>query len=386
VEWFSVWAAVSSTFVVSLLALFVYFASAPLFRAPLRQGILAGSLVLLPVLSVEVLGALCNLQWILPIACLFAVLFPVDGWGGIAVRVAIVVLAPLSSPLSLLVAPTAIYQIVMFARRRGDRRRCVVPVVYLSACVGQLVVYLSAEHRPLNDAVQPPLGAVADDMADLYNLGVLIFGGVDTEASRWLWRSSSSWLGWVAAGFVLALVLVKLVRAQATARWWIAGFAVASPAVFVFTMVQRSERVAPSLALESYDSRYWVVPQLLLLIALLVPPVVDRGLLLGRHHDAAVTPSAPRDGGRSNRWGALTGGLPSAALMVLTVAWLAVAVVPSYRHDVRRSELPSWPDAIDSARAACRIDPTTPKTIGVVPPHWRLQMTCEELDAGRPSQ
>ena len=116
-EWYSLWAAGSSALLVSLLALFVYFASAPLLRAPLRQGVLACSFLVLPVLSLKVLGALCNLQWLLPIACLFAVLFPVESWGGIAVRVVIVVLAPLTSPLALVAAPFALYQLAMFSPR-----------------------------------------------------------------------------------------------------------------------------------------------------------------------------------------------------------------------------------------------------------------------------
>jgi hypothetical protein len=379
-EWYSAWAAVSSTFVVSMLALFIYFASAPLLRAPLRRGILAASLLVLPVLSLEVLAALSNLQWMLPIACLFAVLFPVDGWGGIAVRAAIVVVVPLTSPLSLVVAPFALYQLVMFLRRRDRWRRFVVPVLYLGACLGQLLVYLWAEHRPLNDAAQPPLGDVLDDIADLYTVGVLIYGGLDTEVSSELWRSSSSWLGWVATAVVSALLLVKLRRAESTARWWIAGFAVASPAVFAFVMVQRSELVAPALSFLPYDIRYWVVPQFLLLVALLVPPVVNRGLLVGSPGGAGVEFSTTDAGVRAG--GALTGGLPWVTLSVLTVAWLAVAVVPSYRRDVGRSKFPSWPDEVAEAQAACRVDPTAPQVIEVSPGGWRLQMTCAQLDAG----
>jgi len=378
-EWYSVWAAVSSAFVVSLLALFIYFASAPLLRAPLRRGILAASFLVLPVLSLEVLAALSNLQWMLPIACLFAVLFPVNGWGGVVVRAAIVVLAPLTSPLSLVVAPFALYQLVMFLRRGDQWRRFVVPVLYLAACLGQLLIYLGAEHRPLGDATQPALGDVLDDIADLYTVGVLIFGGLDTEVSSALWRSSSSWLGWVAAAIVSVLLLVKLRRAESTARWWIVGFAMASPAVFAFTMVQRSERVSLALSLVPYDIRYWVIPQLLLLVALLVPPVAHPGLLLGSPTGSDVGVSTTDATVRVGR--ALTGGLPWVALSVLTVVWLAVAIVPSYRREVGRSMLPLWSDELADARTACRVDPTTPKIIEVAPGGWQMQMTCGELDA-----
>jgi hypothetical protein len=384
-EWYSAWAAVSSTVVVSLLALFLYFASAPLLRAPLRRGVFAVSLLVLPVLSLEVVAALCNLQWFVPIACVFAVLFPVDGWGGIAVRALIVVLAPLTSPLCLAATPFALYQLGMFVRRRDRWRRFVVPVLYLAACAGQLLVYIRTEQFPLGAATQPPIGDVLDDVADLYTVGVLIHGGFDTQASDLLWRSSSSWVGWAAAAAAMVLVVVKLARAESTARWWIAGFALASPAVFAFTMIRRSERIIPALALVPWDIRYWVVPQFLLLVALLVPPVVGRGLLLGSPQGADLTRSATT-ADTDSWWEKVTGGLPWVAVSVMTVLWLAVAVVPSYRHEVGRSQLASWPDQIDRAQAACRVDPTRLQVIEVAPPppDWRLRMTCEEVGVGQP--
>jgi hypothetical protein len=383
VEWYPVWAAVSSTVVVSLLALFLYFASAPLLRAPIRRGVLAISLLVLPVLSLEVQATVCNLQFTLLIACVFAVLFPVEGWGGIVVRGLVVVVAPLTSPLSLLAAPFALYQLVAFAQRRDKPRRFVVPALYLGACVGQILMILGGEHRPVAVAGEsaPPVGGVLGDVADLYNVGILIYGGLDTEMSSALWRSSSAWVGWVAVAVISAMLLVKLRRAQPTARLWIAGFALASPAVFAFTMSQRSGRVAPALASLPYDTRYWVGPQLLLLVAFLVPPVVDRGLLLGSYRDQSVGFSTV-ERKRLGRWGvALSGGLPWIALTIMTVAWAAVAVVPSYRHDVVRSEFPSWRDEIDDAQAACRVDSTSAKVVDVSPPDWRLEMTCDELGA-----
>lgn len=386
-EWYSAWAAASSTFVVSLLALFLYFASAPLLHAPIRQAILAASLLVLPVLSLEVLAALCNLQWYLLIACVFAVLFPVEQWSGIVVRAVIVVVAALTSPLSILLVPIALYQLITFLRLRDMWRRFVVPVLYLGASMGQLLVYLHAEHHPIGDGVQPPLGSVLDDIAELYSAGVVLYGGLDTVVSTNLWISSP-WPGWVAAALVSALLLVKLRRARPTARWWIAGFALASVAVFVFTMVQRSERIEPALSFPPTDSRYWVAPQFLLLVALLVPPVVDRGLLVGSAPGSGLRVAAT-DAGRSDGWAALTGGLPWVSLSVLTVAWLALAVVPSYR-EVARSTFPSWPDEVKQARAACRVDSTTPQILDVVPPiagagsratsaYWRLRLTCVEL-------
>ena len=172
-----------------------------------------------------------------------------------------------------------------------------------------------------------------------------------------LWRSSSAWVGWAALAVTSVMLLIKLRRAQPIARLSIAGFALASPAVFAFTMSQRSGRLAPALASLPYDTRYWVGPQLLLLVAFLVPPVVDRGLLLGSYCDGSV--GSPIERERLGRWGvALSGGLPWIALSVITAAWLAVAVVPSYRHDVGRSEVPvlARRNRRRSGRVSCRPD------------------------------
>ena len=375
-EWFSAWAAASSTLVVSLLALFLYFASAPLLRAPVRRAILALSLLALPVLPLEVLAALANLQWMLPIACLFAVLFPVDGWRGIAVRSAIVIVAPITSPLSLIAAPFALYQVVQFLRQHERWQHLVVPGLYLEACLAQLVVYQGAEHQPLGGALQPPLSDVLGKVDDLYGL-VVLYEGLDTGLSSELWHSWGR-LGWVAIAAVGLLVSLKLWRAEPPARWWIAGFALASPAVFAFTMVQRPERVPHALSSPPYDVRYWVVPQFLLLIALLVPPVVDRGLVLGSSA-GGDTKSAARSAGDHDQGRSLTGGLPWKALALLTALWLAVAVIPSYRQDVIRSNFPSWPDQVADAQAACHVNPNTVKTIEVSFPEWRVRMTCKEL-------
>jgi hypothetical protein len=365
-EWYSAWAAVSSTLVVSLLALFLYFASAPLLRAPLRRGILASSVLLLPVLPFEVLATLSNLQWTLLIACVFALLFPVDGWAGVAIRALVVVIAPLTSPLSLLLLPFALYQLIAFARRREASRRFVVPALYLGACLGQILMILGAEHRPLAvaGAPEPGTGELLGDVADLYNAGVLIYGGLDADVSSSLWESASAWVGWVALATIGVMMLVKLRSAEPTARLWIAGFALASPLLFAFTMSQRSGRVAPALASLPYDTRYWVAPQLLLLVAFLVPPVVGPGLLLGARERSEPGPTA---------------GLPWRALSAAVIAWVVLAVVPSFLQDVVRSELSSWPDEIADARAACVTDPTTPKVVEVAPPDWRLRMSCDEL-------
>jgi hypothetical protein len=380
-EWFSVWAAVSSAAITSLLALFVYFATAPLLQAPLRRAVLAGSLLLLPVLPIEVVAAMCNIHWMLPIACLFAVAFPVDGRAAVAVRTVIVVLSPLTSPLCLLFVPIAAFQLVVFVRAGAPLRRYVVPIAYLAASAVQLGVYAVAEQRV---APAPPLRDALPDIVELYTLHVGVNGVLGPDTTTEIWADTSSWLGWAVTAVLVVLVALKLWRARGAARWWIASFAGASVGVFVFSMVQRAgyldQMQSTPDVYNVFWSRYGIFPQLLLLVALLVPSSVERRLL------TEPAPPATGPGPGAGPVERSTGGLPWVGIAIGVAVWVVVGLAPSYRQDVLRSDGPSWPDEIDVARERCELDPSQPEVVVETAPSsiWRLGLTCEQLDVGAP--
>ncbi len=384
--------AVSSTVIVALLALFVYFASERLLRAPLRRAVLAGSIVLLPTLPFEVLGALCNLQWTLPIACLFAVAFPVQRGWAVAVRLPIVVLAPLSSPLCLVFAPIAVYQLVAFARGRRTGTApaawtvVLVPLVYLVACLGQFLVYRSAPQFE-----QRSLGASesVEVLARLYPTRVstdLVFG---VEVTKHLWSSFGYGVAAVASLVLVVLLGGKFARSAARTRWWMAVLVVAALGIFGFSMLSRPEVAASTVISGTGDytflgSRYAVVPALLVILALLLPPELGARLLTDSEVTAARNQIASGGsvgstpaGGVGSR---LTGGLPWHAVVVVTGLWLVVAVIPSYRIQNYRSLGPSWPEQIQLLRQACEDDPTITPVLTTSPTAaWQVELTCSEI-------
>jgi len=377
VERYSLWITVTSTLVVSLLALFVYWASAPVLRAPIRRAVLAGSMVLLPVLPVELLGTISNLQWFFPVACLFAVLLPVERPWAIAARLPIVVLGPLSSPFTLMFAPIVVAQLVVAYRRRSDTRvnrvSLVVPCAYLVACLGQLVIYSGAKHEP---RVAVPLPDTVRSIVRLYPTKVatdLVFGVHTTPG---LWRSFGYGLAAIAMVMLAAMVVVKIVSANTVSRLWIIALVVGGAALFVTSVVVRSGALSALVIIGhgQYDfagSRYEVVPAFLLILALLVPPDLPSGLLVDVPSPVPTPPPPQR----------LAADLPWRGLVAVAAAWCIVAVVPSFRFDNGRSPGPSWGAGVRAAQQACetQIDAAL-QIVAISPaPIWTVPMTCAEL-------
>jgi hypothetical protein len=382
---YALWITFSATGIVSLLALFVYWASAPMLQAPFRRAILAGAMVVLPVLPFEVLGTISNLQWFLPLACLFAVLLPVDRPGAIAVRLPIVVFGPLSSPFCLAFGPIVVAQLVVLAldRRKGravGRSRLVVPIAYLVACVGQLAIYSFAERE---ERITVPLSDTVRSVIHLYPTRVatdLVFG---VHYTTKLWRSFGYGLAAMAMLILAALLVSKLAKANTITRLWVVALVGGGAGLFVLSVVVRSEYLSAIVSTGDRDysfgaTRYEVFPAFLLILALLLPLHLPSGLLLGQRHNESSM--GDDDVGRSGV-DRLSGDLPWKGAIVLTVAWFAIAIVPSWRFDNARSPGPSWPAGIHAAQEACKLDAQlAAKIVAISPaPQWTVPMTCAEL-------
>jgi hypothetical protein len=132
--------------------------------------------------------------------------------------------------------------------------------------------------------------------------------------------------------------------------------------------------------------RYEVFPEFLLVIALLLPSRVSRGLLTSTRPvvpsaEAAGTAEPGPDGGAAGFWGRITGGQSWRVLSVVTVIWLGVAIVPSFQLVTDRSTGPLWAAGYYAAVEACEQLPGS--TVEVVPisprPNWKATYTCDEL-------
>lgn len=367
VERYSYLTALSSAAIASLFALFVYFASAPLLGSRLRQAVLAGALLFAPVLPFEVTGNLANVQWLLVMGCLLAVLLPVTSWPAIAVRVSIVVLATLTSPLCVAFVPIAVWRLVSH-RRRPARRGLVVPLAYLLGAGTQLLVWAGAEQEP---RVAPALGDFTVDALKLYSTRVateLVFGARVTARA---WPSLGYGLAVVGVLAVGSLLVWRWLRAGRIARWFIAACAVSSVAIYVFALWQRPRFLASMSVPDEgpynfLGSRYQLFPAALLLLALLVRSD------LSTEHLVDTTVQAPVrlvDDLRANR-----------ALSVIVALWVVVAFLPSFRQTTPRSGGPDWTVEVSRAEQLCETQPVDAQVVPISPPpEWVLALPCSVL-------
>jgi hypothetical protein len=373
-EDFSIFVTVAGALSVALITLFVYFASAPLLRSRWKQGILAGALLLWPVHPFEITGTITNIQWVLPVACLLAVLLPVKTAGAIAVRVPIVVLGPLSSPLCVLFAPIAIWHVARSLSRRAPLAAMVVPVVYLASALGQLVVWWIS---PQTSPVHPSAGAFAGYLARLYGTRVTseLLLGVRVTENAW---ETLGYLTAVISTVAVAAVLVwRFVRSGPTTRWIIGLCTVASVGIFAVSVWQRPEGLDTMLPVVDGDYsfaglRYQLFPAALLLLALLVPRDLEPGDIVDPHAPA-VTPLGADLG--ANR-----------VAVGLAAIWVLVAFVPSYRLETDRSGGPDWIVEVEGAEESCEVDPDTTPVVAFSPggPTWVVAIPCPELSDDRP--
>jgi hypothetical protein len=370
VEWYASYATVSACLIVSALALFVYYASAPLLRSPVRQGLLAFAMVGLPVLIQELVGSIANLHWYVPLACFFAVAFPVERGAAIGVRSVIALLSPLTSPLSLVFVPLALLRGWQAWRGELVRRALIVPVVYLVGVVGQGLMILSTAMPPEE---RPPLDDLVVNLAKLYSTRVITSGVFGVRVTDELWGAIGYGSMFVAVAVVGTLVVLKLRTATAASRAVVVGLLGASAAIYGLSMYQRGSLVPALLSSQDGDfnfggTRYEVFPVFLVLTALLISNRLEWADLRAGTAPAVVPLRA--DAARNR------------TVLAIAAVWLAVAFVPSYRIETGRALGPDWPDSVRQAREQCRIDPDLNHAVVRFspPPLWAIAIPCTDLD------
>jgi hypothetical protein len=367
--WYSAFVTLSAALAASLLSLFVYFASAPLLRSRVRQAILAAALLFWPVLPFEITGSITNIQWMMPVACLLAVLLPVERPWAVVVRLPIVVLAPLSSPICVLFVPIALFHVLRVLTRRASPARSVVPIVCTVAAMVQLVVFATA---PQATASRSALGDFAPDVVRLYGTKVvteLLYGVRVTDD---LWSALGYGLAVLSALALGAALVWRVRRAGWTSRWLIASCVVGGAVVYAASVWQRSSTIGDMLSVGGVPynfaaMRYQLFPAALLLFALLVPLDLERG--------AIVDPRVPSRRSWSHELRA------ERLVLVLAAVWAVVAFVPSYRLDTARSGGPDWVAQVDAAEVTCARDPASGAVVIAVSPvpDWSVALPCWEL-------
>jgi hypothetical protein len=364
--WYSVYVTLTASLFASLLSLFVYFASAPLLESRVRQAILALAVLLWPVMPFEISGSITNIQWAMPMACFLAVLLPVQRPAAVGVRLPIVVLAALSSPICVLFLPIAAWSVYVSWRTKAPPLRFTVPVVYAIAAVLQLLVFATA---PQAGGTRAPLDEFVPDIARLYSTKVpteFLFG---VRAMESLWDALGYWIAVIGVVAVGAAVGWRLRSSSTTSRWFIVSCVVGGGALFAVSVWQRSNTIAAMLveAGEPYNfaaMRYQIFPALLILLALLVRPDLEPKVF---REPVAVVTRPWHEELRRQRW-----------VVAVALVWLAVAFVPSYRLDTARSGGPDWITAVDGAEVACRtLPPSAAVELPISPqPIWNVAVPC----------
>jgi hypothetical protein len=330
----------------SLLAAFVFFASATVIESiPLRFA-LSALVVLLPAEGAELLGNVTNIHFYLLYGCFWAFVWQSDSTAAISSRSAVAATSALCDPLSAIYLPLAIWGAV----KRRTRRGLVVPAFYTGGLAVQALAILASGTHP-----QRGTRFFFHDVPTLFSLrvtGSLLVGDryIDNLWFRFGHRFSYSTVVIVAA--LIGLALIRLDRRRKMFVAICAGYAVF---LFWFYLYSRgSAGMRPGYNAATWHlagARYTLVPILLLATALLV------------FADGAVR-------GSGARW--------VQAAVVLAVAGLIAANFPLKSE---RSLGPRWTPELRTARSRCAHRSSAPVHILVAPGPFAffVKSTCARI-------
>jgi hypothetical protein len=324
---------------VALLAVFVYVAAAGVIPSRVARGLLAFSLLVLPVGREEVVANVANLHWFLMFAAAWALLWPVGGRprSGTAAT-AVVFLAAASDPITVLLLPLAALRWV--AAPPGFTRTA--PLVGLVAGLG-----LQAVTIVFGDGAGGPereLAAIGDLPRDLAWFvlrvpGRLLLGDRIGEAIGIPPNAAAA----AAALLVVALLAVVVVRVwRTTTRWPVLGLLGLAGAFYLF----------PVMLTGTATPRYGVVPAMLLLSAVAV--ALTRPGVVPTHRGRRIA---------------------------LTLSCLVVAVwVVDLGVVNERATTPRFGDQVDEAATEPCEDPGDLAVLEIAPPGWIVEVACEDLE------
>jgi hypothetical protein len=134
----------ATSLIVSLVAAFVYFASASVITSASLRVALSGLVVLLPAAGSELLGNVTNLHFHLMFGCFWAFIWRSESTGALVSRSALTVTTALADPLAAIYLPLAFHNAVARRTRVG----LVVPIAFICALAAQAVAIVSSGSGP----------------------------------------------------------------------------------------------------------------------------------------------------------------------------------------------------------------------------------------------
>lgn len=346
---------VTDAVVMGLLAALIYRACAEHIRNPWVRAVPAVVTAVCPV-GQETWEATTNLQW-----PMFFVAFTVLLWNPrrpvpVAVGAVSVLLAALTSPFGLLLAPLAVVRVIALGRGRG----WVIPLAFLAGVVVQTADMAVVGGRQTSSALLP-LGLVEQRYAE-FVAGQGFFGT----------RHPLPWLPLGNAVVIALLAALALVAASGRLRPFLLGaLAMAYSAVFFVLLLVLTQGPGPVVLV--YPPRYNVCPLLLLAYSVAVP--LDAGL---RGH-AGWEPGRLRTAARRRL--AELPRFTAVALCAVLAGSLGWSVITNRNLMDTARQQPTWSGALANARAECG---QGARTVQVpITPHtaynWHVTLTCAQL-------
>jgi hypothetical protein len=311
-----------------------------LIRNTVLRALLAASLVLSPVMALEVLNNGAYLLWPFAVACFWAVLIRPQTRVDTGLAATVVFLTVASQPVAVVLVP-----LVIVAAWRRDRRSLIVVGAYALGTVVQLLGVLGA-------AGSEPKGTGAS--VDLFAraFGLRVFGAA-WLGEPWLrdaWLDLGSTLIVLLTVATVALLIVLMIRSDADGRPPAVIALVYSFAFAIAVVIGRGDVLGAPLTGDwsKTGTRYFVVPLLLLLGAVVI--LVDHARVSER-----------------------TGTWIRAALVLQMIVVIAVG----FRVSSFRSHGPEWATSLDQASHQCAGLPgATVAVIPITPRGFTVSLPC----------
>jgi hypothetical protein len=338
---------VLSALVVSLLAAFVYLASASKLEARSSRLALSTLVALLPAAGSELLGNAANLHFYLIFACFWAFIWRSDSPGALGARVAVVLATTLSDPLAVLFAPLALAD----ALARRSRRALAVPGAFIVGLALQLGAIATS---------QSPQRLTPFDPADVVPLFALRVAGSLTVGDRFiddLWFAFGKGFSYGVLGLVAAGLVTGMALSPRRTRWFAALCIAYSTLFFIVFLVGRgSAGMRPGADEATWHlagARFTYTPILFLATAVLA--------ML----DARVRPVA---------------SVRRFLLPRIALGAVIVLVALNFSFKSERSLGPTWSSELDAGRQECvGGEPQAHLRVAPAPFGFGLSVACTRL-------
>jgi hypothetical protein len=333
--------------VISLSALFVYFASAQVFRSKWTRLALSVLVAFLPAAGSELLGNATNLHFYLTYTCFWALVWRSETRGALAARAVVVAAATLSDPLTLLFTPLVVHRTLV----RRARSAFIIPFVFASGLAVQFAAMLSSEG---------PQRLTRFDPGDIPPLFALRVTGSLLVGDRFiddLWFAFGRGFAYGALALVVLACCIGAAKVGRSTRGFVVLCAAYATTFFVVDLFGRgSAGMRPGYDEATWHlagARFTYAPILLLSAALL-----------------AIADGLPRRVPTS-RWRRL-----QPAALALAVA----LVVANFSFSSERSLGPGWQESLAAARARCdRTGGEARVLVAPAPFGFALETTCVRL-------